>query len=71
MTFHFTRASWLNQVEIWFSVLQRRSLSGASFTAVHELHEHIDAFIAAYNETPKPFEKVRQRRFKNRRITQL
>src|SRR6202158_1954588 len=33
--FHFTptRASWLNQVEIWFSILQSQSLSGASFTA--------------------------------------
>jgi transposase len=75
--FHFTptRASWLNQVEIWFSVLQGKSLSGASFTAVKELKEHIDAFIRAYNETAEPFawtkKKVRQRRFKGRRITQL
>jgi transposase len=75
--FHFTptRASWLNQIEIWFSILQGQSLSGASFTAVEQLHEHIDAFIAAYNKTAQPFtwtkKKVRQRRFKNRRITQL
>jgi hypothetical protein len=34
--FHFTptRASWLNQVEIWFSILQAKSLRGASFTSV-------------------------------------
>ena len=48
---------------------------GASFTAVEQLQEHIDAFIAAYNETAAPFawtkKKVYQRRFKNRRITQL
>ena len=75
--FHFTptRASWLNQVEAWFSILQGLSLSGASFTAVEPLQEHIDAFIAAYNETAEPFawtkKKVRQRRFKNRRITQV
>lgn len=75
--FHFTptRASWLNQVETWFSILQGQSLNGASFTAVKELQEHIDAFIAAYNETAEPFawtkKKVRQRRFKGRRITQL
>ena len=75
--FHFTptRASWLNQVEIWFSILQGQSLSGASFTAVSQLQEHIDAFIRAYNEKAKPFmwtkKKVRQRRFKSRRITQL
>ena len=43
--FHFTptRASWLNQVETWFSILQGQSLSGASFTAVAQLQEHIDA----------------------------
>jgi transposase len=75
--FHFTptRASWLNQVEIWFSILQGQSLSGASFTAVNELQQHIDAFIRAYNEKAEPFiwtkKKVRQRRFKDRRITQL
>src|SRR5712672_4141052 len=75
--FHFipTRSSWLNQVETWFSILQGQSLSGASFTAVEQLQEHIDAFIAAYNDTAQPFawkkKKESQRRFKNRRITQL
>jgi transposase len=60
--FHFTptRASWLNQVEIWFSILEGQSLHGASFTSVAQLREHIDAFIDAYNENarrssgPKP-----------------
>ncbi len=39
--FHFTptRSSWLNQVEIWFSVLQGQSLNGASFTAVEQLQQ--------------------------------
>src|SRR4029450_255919 len=75
--FHFTptRASWLNQIETWFSILQGQSLSGASFTAIEQLQEHIDAFIAASNETAEPFvwtkKKVYQRRFKNRRITQV
>ena len=75
--FHFTPtgSSWLNQVEIWFSILQGQSLTGASFTAVEQLQEHIDAFIADYNETATPFawtkKKVHQRPFKNRRITQL
>jgi transposase len=75
--FHFTptRAAWLNQVEIWFSILQGQSLSGASFTTIQQLKEHIDAFIGGYNERAKPFvwtkKKVRQRRFKGRRITQL
>ena len=54
--FHFTptRASWLNQVEIWFSILQGQSLQGASFTSVKQLREHIDAFIDAYNIDVKP-----------------
>jgi transposase len=75
--FHYTptRASWLNQVEIWFSILEAKSLQGASFTSVAELREHIDAFIETYNENATPFvwtkKKVRQRRFKNRRISQL
>jgi transposase len=75
--FHFTptRASWLNQVEIWFSILQGKSLRGASFTSVDQLRAHIDAFIEAYNDNAKPFvwtkTKVHQRRVKGRRISQL
>src|SRR6266481_2607145 len=75
--FHFTptSASWLNQVEVWFSILQGQSLSGASFTSLQQLQQHIDAYITAYNQQAEPFvwtkKKVRQRRFKGRRITQL
>lgn len=75
--FHFTptRASWLNQVEIWFSILEAKSLQGASFTSVARLREHIDAFIEAHNQHAKPFvwtkAKVYQRRVKGRRISQL
>lgn len=75
--FHFTptRASWLNQVEIWFSILEGKSLRGASFTSVLQLRQHIDAFVAAYNENAKPFvwtkTKVYQRRVKGCRISQL
>jgi len=56
--FHYTptHASWLNQVEIWFSILQRKSLRGASFTSVRQLRGHIDAFVEAYNENAQPFE---------------
>ena len=70
--FHFTptRASWLNQVEIWFSILQGKSLQGASFTSVKQLRQHIDAFIEAYNENATPFvwtkAKVYQKRLKPR-----
>jgi len=75
--FHFTptRASWLNQVEIWFSILEGQSLHGASFTSVAQLRRHIDAFIEAYNETSEPFAwtkaKVHQKRVKGRRVSQL
>ena len=75
--FHFTptSASWLNQVEVWFSILQGQSLSGTSFTSLKQLQEHIDAYVNAYNDKAQPFvwakKKVRQRRFNGRRITQL
>src|SRR6266567_7776462 len=55
--FHFTptRSSWLNQVEIWFSILQGQSLSGTSFTSLKQLQEHIDAYVNAYNDKAEPF----------------
>ena len=77
VTFHYTptRASWLNQVEGWFSILQGQSLTGASFTSVEQLREHIDAFIERYNENAEPFmwtkSKVHQRRVKGRRLSDL
>jgi hypothetical protein len=50
--FHFTptHASWLNQIEIWFSLLSRYALKSASFTSVKQLRQAIDDFIAAHNE---------------------
>ena len=55
---HFTptHASWLNQVEVWFSLLARQALRGASFTSVQQLREAIDALIAVYNPQAVPFE---------------
>ncbi|WP_074078384.1 IS630 family transposase [Microvirga massiliensis] len=70
--FHYTptRASWLNQVECWFSILAGQSLHGVSFTSVQELRRYINAFIAAYNETARPFawskSEVHQKRLKPR-----
>jgi hypothetical protein len=75
VTFHYTptRASWLNQVEGWFSILQGQSLT--SFTSVEQLSQHIDAFIETYNEDAEPFAwtkcKVHQRRVKGRRISDM
>jgi hypothetical protein len=74
--FHFTptHASWLNQVEIWFSILARSALNGASFTSVRQLRQAIDAFIEAYNPTATPFQlqqtKIHHKGFAQR-ITDL
>lgn len=56
--FHYTptHTSWLNQIEIWFSILQTQSLHGGSFTSPRQLRNHIDAFIKTYNEDAHPFE---------------
>ena len=55
--FHFTptSASWLNQIEIVFSLLQRKALTGASFTSKDQLRDAIEAFIRRHNERAKPF----------------
>jgi transposase len=67
--FHFTptSASWLNQVEIWFGIMSRKALRGASFKEVKELGQAIDAFVAAYNPTAKPF-KWRKREVKGAQL---
>jgi len=55
--FHFTptSASWLNQVEIWFGLLTRKALRGASFASKDQLRTAIESFVARTNENPKPF----------------
>jgi len=51
-----THTSWLNQIEIWFSILVRRLLKRGSFVSVAELRERILAFIEYFNLTmAKPF----------------
>ncbi len=50
-------ASWLNQIEIWFSTLVRRLLKRASFTSVENLKQRILDFIDYFNQTmAKPFQ---------------
>lgn len=55
--FHFTptHASWLNQVEVWFGILERQALKHASFRSPREVRDRIDAFIGAYNRGAHPF----------------
>jgi transposase len=58
ITFHFTpkHASWMNQVEIWFSILARKLLRRGSFKSKEHLQARIESFIAYFNATmAKPF----------------
>jgi len=49
-------SSWLNQIELWFSILMRRLLKRASFTSIEDLRERILAFIDYFNQVlAKPF----------------
>ena len=61
--FHFTltQDSWLNQIEIWFSILSRSALKGASFTSVRQLRQAIDGFIEVYNPRAARFEWKKSR----------
>jgi len=56
--FHYTptHASWLNQVECWFSILWRQALKGLSVTSLRNLRKAIDDFIEVYTQTAHPFE---------------
>jgi transposase len=58
MHFHYTptHASWLNMVEIWFSMLWRQALRGQSFTSPQQVRRQIDKYVAAYNPQAMPFE---------------
>ncbi len=47
-------ASWLDQIEIWFSLLQRKLLQPNHFTCLDELQQAIADFIARHNQTAKP-----------------
>lgn len=49
-------ASWLNQVEIYFSILQRKAIGPTDFANLAELAERILAFQDRYNATASPFD---------------
>jgi nitroreductase len=58
LVFHYTpkHASWMNQIEIWFSILARKLLKRGNFTSVADLKTKILAFIEYFNRTmAKPF----------------
>jgi transposase len=58
VVFHYTpkQSSWVNQIEIWLSILVRKLLKRGSFTSVEDLQAKVLAFIEYYNRTmAKPF----------------
>jgi putative transposase len=58
IVFHDTpkHASWLNQIELWLSILTRKLLRRGNFTSLANLQEQVLAFIAYDNRTmAKPF----------------
>jgi hypothetical protein len=58
IVFHYTpkHASWMNQIEIWFSILVRKLLKRANFISLQDLKTKVLAFIDYFNQTmAKPF----------------
>jgi hypothetical protein len=53
IVFHYTpkHCSWLNQSELWLSILTRKLLRRGSFTSVQDLVTQVLAFVAYYNQT--------------------
>jgi transposase len=54
---HFTptSASWLNMVEIWFSLIDRQAIRRGVFRSVQDLNAKIRAFIDGWNDRAHPF----------------
>jgi transposase len=54
---HFipTSSSWVNLVERWFGELTRKAVRASAFVSVPHLIQAIDAFLAAWNQNPRPF----------------
>jgi putative transposase len=58
IVFHYTpkHASWMNQIEIWFSILVRKVIRRGNFISTDDLKRKVLAFIEYYNRTmAKPF----------------
>ena len=51
-----TGASWLNQIELYFSVLTRKALTGGNFHSVDAVENRITEFEELWNDNPEPFE---------------
>lgn len=60
MHFTPTHASWLNQVEAWFSILTSKQLKRGSYRSVPALEKEIYRFLDAHNDSPSPFQWVKE-----------
>jgi len=58
LDFYFTptSASWLNAVESFFSKMTRQRIRRGVFRSIADLQAEINAYLAEYNTSPKPFE---------------
>jgi len=54
---HFTptHASWMNLVEVWFSIIERQAIHRGTFGSVRDLNAKIRAFITGWNDRAHPF----------------
>jgi hypothetical protein len=66
-----THASWLNQVELYFSILQRKVLTPNDFADLAAVEERLLAYEALYNRTARPFHWTFTRADLERRIAQV
>ena len=64
-------ASWLNQVEVYFSVAQRKALTPNDFQSLAELEDRLLAFQEHYEQVAKPFEWKFTRSDLRRLLSQL
>lgn len=48
-------SSWVNQIEIWFGIINRKLLKKSSYISVEEMIQSIKEFIKQYNLTTKAF----------------
>jgi transposase len=69
ITLHFTPtySSWLNQVELWFSKIERDVIARGIFTSVKDLDRKLMRYIRHYNKAPKPVKWIH--RDPSKRIT--
>lgn len=49
-------SSWLNQIEIYFSIIQRKVLTPNDFVELHDVEQRLMAFETRYEAAAKPFE---------------